>query len=69
MEKMQEILIARGCICTITDTFTIKGIKNFKIIKMTGKDSQELKPFEPMADKPLGRLDAILISPFTESEI
>lgn len=69
MEKLNEVFIDRGSICTICDIFAMKGITDYRIIKMTGEDGQELKPFESMAGKPLGRLDAIVISPFTESEI
>lgn len=69
MEKMYGVLIERNYVCTIRDIFTMKGIANHRIVRMTGEDGQELKPFEPMAGRPLGRDDAIVISQFTESEI
>ena len=67
--KMHEALIERGHVCTIRDIFTIKGIVDFKLIRMTGDDGQELKPYEAMAGRPLTRYDAIVISQFTETEI
>ena len=69
MEKLKEVLIDRGCVCTLIDIFTMKGITDFKTIRITGEDGQELKPFEPMAGRPLGRGDAIVLSPFTGSDI
>lgn len=72
MEKKlneNEVLIERNFVSTIRDIFTMKNITNYKIIRMTGEDGLELKPFEPMSGRPLGRKDAIVISPFTESEI
>ena len=66
--KMHEALIERGHVCTIQDIFTIKGIVDYKLIRMTGDDGQELKPYEAMAGRPLTRHDAIVISQFTETE-
>ena len=67
--KMHEALIERGHVCTIRDIFTIKGVVDYKLIRMTGDDGQELKPYETMAGRPLTRHDAIVISQFTETEI
>lgn len=69
MEKSNEALIERGYVCTIIDIFTMKGITDHRIVKMSGEDGQELEPFEPMAGRRLGRQDAVVISQFTEAEI
>lgn len=69
MEKLNEALIERGYVCTIIDIFTMKGITDHRIVKMSGEDGQELEPFEPMAGRRLGRQDAVVISQFTEAEI
>lgn len=69
MEKRNEALIERGYACAIRDIFAMNGITDFEIIRMSGENGQELKLFEAMAGRPLNREDAILLSPFTESEI
>lgn len=69
MEKMHEVLIERSHVCTIRDIFTIRGITDYKIIRTSGEDGQELKPYEAMAGRGLGRRDAVVISQFTETEI
>ena len=48
----------------------MKDIKNFKIIRMrTKRDHSVLEPYEKQFNKPLGILDAIVISPLTKYEI
>lgn len=67
--KMHEVLIERAYVCTLRDIFTLKGIEDYKLIRMSGDDGQELKPYEAMAGRALNKYDAIVISPFTGSEI
>lgn len=67
--KMHEVVIERSNICTLRDIFAMKGVTDFKIIRMTGENGQQLKPFEAMAGRKLGRDDAVVISGYTESEI
>ena len=67
--KMHEVLIKRAYVCTLRDIFTLKGIENYKLIRMTGKHGQQLKPFEAMAGRKLDRDDAVVISQFSEAEI
>lgn len=68
-KKTHETLIERKYVCTIRDIFDMKGIADYRLVRMSGEDGQELKPFEPMAGRPLGRNDAVVISQFTASEI
>lgn len=66
---MHEVVIERSNVCTLRDIFAIKGVADFKIIRMSGENGQQLKPFEAMAGRKLGREDAVVISQFTEAEI
>lgn len=68
-KKMHEVLIERRYVCTLRDIFTTKGIVKYKLIRMSGNDGQELKPYEAMAGRPLDKYDAVVISQFTETEI
>lgn len=57
-------------VSTINDYLKMKNIKNFKIIRMrTKRDHDVLEPYEKLFDRPLGRMDAIVISPLTASQI
>ena len=67
--KMHEVVIERSNVCTLRDIFAIKGVADFKIIRMSGENGQQLKPFEAMAGRKLGREDAVVISRYTKKEI
>lgn len=69
MEKMHEVLIERKYVCTLRDIFTMKGIIDHKLIRMSSEDDPERKPYESMAGRILGRQDAVVISQFSEAEI
>lgn len=69
-ETMYTVLMRRMHVSTINDYLKMKNIKNFKIIRMrTKRDHDVLEPYEKLFDRPLGRMDAIVISPLTASQI
>lgn len=69
-QTMFTVLMHRKHVGTINDYLEMKDIKNFKIIRMrTKRDHSVLEPYEKQFNKPLGILDAIVISPLTKYEI
>ena len=68
--KSNHVYWHRKHVGTINDYLEMKDIKNFKIIRMrTKRDHSVLEPYEKQFNKPLGILDAIVISPLTKYEI
>ena len=67
--KMHEVVIERSNVCTLRDIFAMKGITDYKIIRMSGENGQQLKPFEATVGRKLGRDDAVVISHYAKSEI
>lgn len=68
-QTMYTVLIRRTWTSVLQDYFDIKNI-NSKIIRMcTKRDHEVLEPYEKLFNRPLGRMDAIVISPLTGSQI
>lgn len=63
---MHEVLINRKWIGVLQDYFRMKGIKNYKTLH---NNHDELKPYESTYGRKLTRMDAIILSPLTETEI
>lgn len=68
-QTMHAVLIRRTWTGVLQDYFNMKNI-NGKVVRMrTKRDHEVLEPYEKLFNRPLGRMDAIVISPLTESEI
>ena len=64
--KLYTTLIKRTGIGTLYNYFKMKNIENYQFIR---NNHDELKPYENQFGRKLTRIDAIVISPLTQSEI
>ena len=64
--KLHTILIKRTEVGILSDYFRTKNIENYRFLR---NNHDELKPYENQFGKKLTRMDAIVISPLSESEI
>lgn len=64
--KLHTILIKRTEVGILSDYFGAKNIENYRFLR---NNHDELKPYENQFDRKLTRMDAIVISPLSESEI
>lgn len=64
--KLYTTLIKRTGIGTLYNYFEMKNIENYQFIR---NNHDELKPYENQFGRKLTRMDAIVISPLTQSEI
>lgn len=64
--KLHTILIKRTEVGILSDYFRTKNIENYRFLR---NNHDELKPYENQFGRKLTRMDAIVISPLSESEI
>ena len=64
--KLYTILINRKWIGVLQDYFRMKNITNYKTLR---NDHNELETYETTFNRKLTRMDAVIISPLSESEI
>lgn len=64
--KLYTVLINRKWIGVLQDYFRMKNITNYKTLR---NDHNELETYETTFNRKLTRMDAVIISPLSESEI
>lgn len=68
-QTMHAVLIKRTWTSVFQNYFRMKNM-NGKVVRMcTKRDHEILEPYEKLFNRPLGRMDAIVVSPLTKSEV